>query len=161
MKNDVFVETVPYRQMRSTIEDLMSSSVGVEMAAVHGVAGRGKTTSAQRIVAQDYRTVYLRYEQWMAASHVGLIREIAFRLSGLRYTQSIKCIETIKDELGRERRVILVDEADRLSMKQLNCLRDIHDISICPILLIGEDPLIALLNRESRLKRGLSRILCK
>lgn len=145
-----FVETQPYRQMKSLIEDLMRSAVGVEMAAVVGRAGRGKTTSAQRIVAQDSRTVYLRFEEWMS-SPVGLIREVAFRLAGLRPHATQACVRLIKEELGRDRRIILVDEADRLNLRHLNALRDIHDVCSCPVVLIGEEPLKANLGRESRL----------
>ena len=147
---DVFIPTKNFQDFQRLCDDLLSTSVGVELGAVTGHAGRGKTTAAERLVSQDSRTIYVRYEEWMV-SHAGLLREVCFRLAGTRPSRTDRCVRLIREELARGRKIILFDEADRLSLRQLNALRDLHDTCHVPIVLIGESPLLSSLERESRL----------
>ena len=151
MKTDVFVATLNYQRLAELVKGVTQSSVGIEMAAVIGRAGRGKTTASTRITAQNAQTVYLRYEEGSIAE---LYRMLAFRVSGrddLHSANSNTCKRIIKQELGSDRRVILVDEADRMNVRQLNVLRDVHDVCHVPVVLIGEEPLRAKLSAEHRL----------
>jgi len=119
------------------------------MGAVIGRAGRGKTTAAQRIYAQTDRVCYILFQElW---TPVDMIREIGFSLAGLRPTRRDLAMSLIESELVRERRLIIVDEADRASISALNALRNIHDMYHAPLLLVGEEDLHRKLDRERRL----------
>lgn len=146
---DVFIPTQNFQRFEALCNELLDSPVGIEMAAVLGRAGRGKTTAAERIVTMNPRTAYVRFEERL--SYVGLIREVAFKVAGVRPRSTQDCFEMIQEELSRLRRIILVDEADRMSLKHLNTMRDFHDVCKVPVVLIGEEPLRARLARERRL----------
>ncbi|MFA5111575.1 MAG: ATP-binding protein, partial [Desulfobaccales bacterium] len=115
---DVFVPTQNYNHFENLCGELMSSSAGIEMAAIIGRAGRGKTTSAQRMVALNPYVAYVRFEDRL--SPVALIREIAFAVAGVRPGHTQGCMDVIRAELARSRRLIMVDEADRMGLKHLN-----------------------------------------
>lgn len=146
---DIFINTKNYQRMTALCDELLGASYGVEMAAVVGRAGRGKTTAAERIYAQNDNTVYVLYHE--AWSFSELLREITFRLCGTRPRFRQTCFEMIQTELGSRRRIIMVDEADRMNLKVLNVLRNLHDVCHTPVLLIGEEDLKNKLGRERRL----------
>lgn len=146
---DVFIPTQNFQRFQALCDELLQSTVGIEMAAVMGRAGRGKSTAAEREVTMNPKTVYVRYEERL--SHVGLIREICFAIAGARPRSTQVCFEMIQEELSRVRRIIMIDEADRLSMKHLNVCRDFHDVCKVPVILIGEEPLRGRLARERRM----------
>lgn len=154
---DCFIATQNYQKMAAICEDLLGASLGVEMAAALGRAGRGKTTVAKRIYATNKHTVYVLYhEDW---SYTELLREIAFRLCGTRPRFRQACFEMIQNEMATHRRIIMVDEADRMNLKCLNVLRNIHDVCNTPVLMIGEEDLRNKLNSERRLISRLRNIL--
>lgn len=45
-----------------------------------------------------------------------------------------------------------MDEADRMSLRHFNTLRDLHDVLKAPIVMIGEESILTQLERERRLK---------
>jgi len=146
---DIFIATRNYQKMQALVGELMGPALGVEMAAILGRAGRGKTTAAETIFSRNDSTVYVLYhEDW---SYTELLREIAFRLCGTRPRYRQICFEMIANEIANRRRIIMVDEADRMNLKCLNVLRNIHDVCKTPILLIGEEDLKNKLGRERRL----------
>ena len=146
---DVFVPTENFQRLQSICDDCMDSSHGLEMAAVLGRAGRGKTTAAHRIATMNLNSVFVRFEEWM--SPIGLIREITFNVAGTRPRAMQTCRGLLQDELSRQRRIVLVDEADRMSLRHLNALRDLHDIFRAPVVMIGEESLRGKLGQERRL----------
>lgn len=150
MREDIFITTENYIKFETLCHDLLRTSLGLEMGTVVGSTGRGKSTAAERIVAMNPNTVLVRFQERF--THVGLIREIGFMLGGARPRSTDRCFEIIQNELAHRRRVILVDEADRMSLKHLNTLRDLHDVLKAPIVMIGEETILALLERERRLK---------
>ena len=146
---DIFINTKNYQRTTALCDELLGACLGVEMAAILGRAGRGKTTAAERIYTTNPNTVYVLYHE--AWPHTELLREITFRLCGTRPRFRQTCFEMIQTEIGNKRRIIMVDEADRMNIKCLNVLRNIHDVCKTPILLIGEEDLRNKLGRERRL----------
>jgi len=135
--------------MQFLCDELLGPALGVEMAAVLGRAGRGKTTAAERVYATNQNTVYVLYhEDW---PYNELLREITFRLCNERPRFRQTCFDMIQAELAAHRRIIMVDEADRMNLKCLNVLRNVHDVCKVPVLLIGEEILARNLGRERRL----------
>jgi DNA transposition AAA+ family ATPase len=150
VREDIFINTQNFMRFEALCNALLKTALGLEMATVVGSTGRGKSTSAERIISMNPNTVLVRFQERF--THVGLIREIGFMLGGARPRSTDRCFEIIQNELAHRRRVILVDEADRMSLKHLNTLRDLHDVLKAPIVLIGEESILALLERERRLK---------
>jgi DNA transposition AAA+ family ATPase len=65
----------------------------------------------------------------------------------------------IGDEMRKERRLIIVDEADLLAMQVLEMLRNVNERYACPILLIGEDELKGRIASRRRLVSRIRRRL--
>lgn len=154
---DVFVATPNFQRFQELYGRLHENQYGVDMAVVLGRAGRGKTTAAERIYSQNTGAVLVRFEEWL--SHTGLLREISFAVAGVRHHAAQACFDTLAQGLSGGRRVIIVDEADRMGLKHLNTLRDIHDVCGAPVLLVGEEPIEAKINQERRLKSRVRDIL--
>jgi len=155
---DTFVPTRNHQRLTALCDELLDGpGRGVEMAEVIGRSGRGKTTSAEKIFSVNENTVYVLYQE--AWSHTELLRDITFRLCGVRPRFRQVCFDMIQNEMAAKRRIILVDEADRMPLKCLNILRNIHDICKIPVVFIGEDELKPKLARERRLMSRLRDII--
>lgn len=146
---DVFISTENFQRFEALYEELLAPGHGVELGGVVGRPGRGKSTSAKRIVAMSASAVYIRCDEWMTTTE--LLRDVAFAIAGVRPGLSRQCKEIIRDEMARSRRVILVDEADRLGLRHMNGLRDLHDQFYAPVIFIGLESLKTKFLRDDRL----------
>ena len=147
--NPVFVPTENFLKADKIASDLLGTVYGSDIYAFIGRSGSGKTTIAQRMFVTNNRSVYVLFcEGW---NHVELLREITFRLSGARPRFQQVCFEMIQNEMEKKRRLLMIDESDRLNLKCLNVLRNIHDVCKVPVLLIGEEDLESKIARERRL----------
>ena len=151
---DQFIPTLNFERLLSLVKDLLSRTLGLEMAAVVARAGRGKTTAIRRIATTMEEVVYVSYTGWL--SHAGMLREISFAVAGAKPRSTQACFELLERMLNESRRIIAVDEADRMSLRHLNVLRDLHDRCGTPIVLIGEEPLKGKLAQERRLISRIS-----
>lgn len=62
-----------------------------------------------------------------------------------------RCKEQIVRELEGNRRPLFIDEADRLRIDRVEDLRDIHELTGVPVVLIGEESLFGLLAERRRI----------
>jgi DNA transposition AAA+ family ATPase len=147
---DVFIPTQNYQRCKEACDEIMTDAHGLEMVVAVGRAGRGKSTAVWKITAQNDAAVLVPYQEWMTP--VGLLRELAFHLSGVRPYTMRRVRDSLETELSRRRRLLIVDEADRMSLRHLNALRDLHDEFCCGVVLVGEEPLLTRLAQERRLK---------
>ena len=146
---DVFLTTANYHHFEELYNALLGEQFGVELGAVLGRAGRGKTTAAGRIYSTNGSAMLVRFEERL--SPVGLLREITFAVAGTRPRTTQDCFDLLKEGLEDRHKLIMVDEADRMSIRHLNALRDLHDVFHTPIIFIGEEPLESKLRQERRL----------
>jgi DNA transposition AAA+ family ATPase len=127
----------------------MSDAHGMEMVAVKGKAGLGKTTAAERIAVENPDARFVRFEEGMTP--LGLLKEVTFVCTGERPFFWRKCKELLTPELVRRRVLLIVDEIDRGGLRHLNALRDLHDLFSVAVVMIGEEPLLGMLQKERRL----------
>jgi DNA transposition AAA+ family ATPase len=146
---DVFVPTDNYQRLQEECEACLADAHGVELVAVRGRAGRGKSTAAERIVVENPDARFVRFEEGMTP--LGLLKEVTFVCTGERPFFWEKCRALLATELSRRRILLVVDEIDRGSMRHLNALRDLHDLFSVPVVMIGEEPLLGMLQKERRL----------
>lgn len=148
MKN-VFLETENVRSFReslSLLEDIEKGQPG--LGVVWGRAGRGKTLCAREYAVRT-GAVYLRVlEGW---TQRGMLSQLCREINGMEPSTAERCKMTACQELERLPRTILVDEADRLDIRRIEDLRDIHDLTGIPVVLIGEEHLYAMLSARGRL----------
>lgn len=149
VKKGVFVETANVTRFRTAVamaEDFERGRPGMLMA--WGEAGRGKTICAMNSFAEG-GGVYLR--AWEGWSQAAFLQSLCFEVTGLRPRGSNNCKVKIIETLDHEARTIYVDEADRLQVGRLEDLRDIHDMTGSPVVLIGEEGLAARVASRRRI----------
>lgn len=148
MKKEIFIETKNVQLLRKAISAALDTEKGRPgMVAVWGEAGTGKTRAAQTIYAEI--GYYLRAMEGM--SQCAFLQELCFEVKGIRPRGVHRCKTEIISELDGRREAIFVDEADRLNVSRIEDLRDIYDMTGCPVVLIGESGLLTKLEARSRI----------
>lgn len=118
-------------------ETLRSRAYGVPgIGLIWGRTGYGKTTAAVWF-ANKIHAVHLRANALWTPS--ALLRALMRELSAEPSSRLQDMLSFAVERLGQEKRPLIVDEADYLmSNKRLvETLRDIHDLSNVPLILIG------------------------
>ena len=153
-----FIENANTRKFFEICNELSdpASMIGPSLAMVTGPAGRGKTEAARRFATQT-EAIYLPPLNTRTPTMV--LREIAFELAGMRPVRTDACLAVIADEMHKERRLIIIDEADLLALQILEMLRNVNERYACPILLIGEDDLKGRIASRRRLASRVRRRL--
>lgn len=149
MKNE-FIETANVNRFNNICRELddPTSMIGPSMAMVTGPPGRGKT-EASRYYATHSQAAYI--PPFLKRTALMLMKDIAFELRGVRPNRTETCLNVIRDEMGKERRLIIIDEADNLPTPLLEMLRNINEMCACPIMLVGEERLRRKVGAEPRL----------
>jgi DNA transposition AAA+ family ATPase len=124
--------------LREAFTALVNRDHGIPgMSLVHGETGFGKTTAIAWLVNQ-VRGVYVRaLATWTPAAMLGAImKELG---AAPLHNGSAQMVDHIVQKLAQDNRSLFVDEADYIlrNPKSVESLRDIHDISGCPVVLIG------------------------
>ena len=155
MKNE-FIETANGIKFNNVCAELAdpTSMIGPSIAMVTGPAGRGKSESAKYYATQT-SAIYI--PPMNVRSPAMVLREITFELCKLKPSRSEACLNIIQDEIAKERRLIIIDEADLLPMAILEMLRNINERYACPIMLIGEEELKGKIASRRRLSSRIRR----
>lgn len=149
MKKGVFIETQNVARFRSAMRTLSDVEKGEPgLAIVRGRAGRGKTMATLAHHCEN-GGVYLRV--WQDWSQFAFLQSLCFEVKGIRPHGANDCKVQIMDALEQDPRTLYVDEADRLHMGRIEDLRDIHDVTGCPVVLIGEEGLYPKVNARRRI----------
>jgi len=157
MLRNVFIATENASNFERICNELRdpTSLIGPSLAQVTGPAGRGKSEAAKRRAVQT-NDIYL--PPMNQRSPLMLLREIEFELAKEKHGRIETCLDVIGQEMGRERRLIIIDEADLLKFSILEMCRNMNERFACPIVFIGETGLAGKLARERRMA---SRLRCK
>ena len=144
----VFVKTNNVKRFITMMNNLQNRAEGVPgMGLVYGEPGLGKT-QAIKWWAFKNDAILIRCNQMMSARW--LLKEILDYMSEIKpYSISDSFDEVIRN-LILSPRALIVDEVDYLTMdknKSIEILRDIHDKTNIPVVLVG------MTNAHSRLKK--------
>jgi len=122
---------------------------------VHGATGSGKTTALASAVAA-YDAAFVRAEAMGCAG--SLLDDICFELGVAAPYRNAAKFKAITSELKRKPRPLFVDEVDYLlrESRQLEMLRDLHDSTGVPIILIGMEEIEKKLLNYPQLTRRIS-----
>lgn len=158
VKPDVFVTTENVIKFQSLCEELKSTDLTSSFGIVSGRAGRGKTKTAIWYAVQNPNdAVYVLYIDGMSIPQ--LAREICFEVTGLRPRSFYDCLIEIEKTTRIKRKLILIDEADKMPKKYIEMLRGFNERCLCPIVLIGEETITSKLDEERRLKSRVRRAI--
>lgn len=143
-----FIETGNVQRFRKAVSMAMDTEKGRPgMVSAWGEAGSGKTEAAQALYA-DYGH-YLRAME--GVTQCAFLQDLCFEIKGSRPHGSHRCKTEIIATLESSHEPIFVDEADRLDIRRIEDLRDIYDLTGCPVVLIGEAGLPTKLEARSRI----------
>lgn len=133
----IFVRTKNVKSFIGVVENLLNKPANIpKMALVYGEPGLGKSKTALWLAAK-YDGIYLRCTNLMTGRW--LLDELARELDEIpRYLTSDIFNQCVK-KLSQNPQLIIVDEIDYLAgdKKSIETLRDIHDKTNCPIILVG------------------------
>lgn len=133
----IFARTQNVKNFITLMNNLQSRAEGVPgMALVYGEPGLGKTQAVLWWAAQN-NAIFIRSTNLMSGRW--LLEEIVEELGEVPYYRSSELFKQCIRQLKEEPRVIIVDEIDYLvsDSKAIETLRDIHDKTGAPIILVG------------------------
>jgi len=108
------------------------------MGLVFGPSGIGKTRCAMAVQQATVGSIYLRIDEDCRIPKT-LISALAVKVEALDYQRRAgdSLFRRLVTRLADSGRLLIIDEANILSEKGLRTLRDLHDETGCPILLIA------------------------
>ncbi len=157
--NKVFIRTNNVKNFIGLVENLVNKPKNIpKMGLVYGEPGLGKTQTALWLACK-YDGIYLRASNLMTGRWLldGLIKEMD---ELPRYLTSDNFNLVVK-KLKANLKVIFIDEIDYLmnNFKTVEILRDLHDETDCPIIMIGMGLAHRKLERYKHLYDRFSEIL--
>jgi len=135
MRNEV-AQVKNIRLVLQTVRELQQRAPGVPgMGLWWGKSGFGKTTAAAWLVNQVHG-IYLRaVETWTPHA---MLSAFMNELGAAPMSRSNPMLTFIVESVRVSGRPVFIDEADYVVKKgMLNTLRDLHDLSTVPVILIG------------------------
>ena len=150
MKNGKIANIANLDIVRIAMEKLINRHDGLPALGVYyGPSGYGKTTTTVA-VANETNAYYVQMRS--AWSKKAFAEKICFEL-GLTPGKTITvCLDQITEQLAACQRPLIIDEADYAAAKPgfVEFIRDIHEGSMSPIILVGEEQLPYKLKKFER-----------
>ncbi|MEW6378626.1 MAG: AAA family ATPase [bacterium] len=143
-----FVQTENVRRLQEAVAALEKRDTGVPgLGLVYGGAGYGKTKSIQWHVCQT-NSIYLRAKATWTTSW--MLEAIGKELNILSLPRIKDKFLDLQNAVTQVKCTVFIDEADYLvrDRKLLDTLRDLHDETDIPIVLVGMDEIQKKLMRH-------------
>ena len=135
MKN-VFVQTQNVQIFLTAMkeaEDVVGNPV---FMLFYGQAGRGKTVAARTLSASEGWIFVRALTGW---TELWMLQDLCFELQIDPIPKRKKpAFEAIKESLLKHRRIVIIDDSDKLSLTLLEWIRDFADLTEGVFALIGE-----------------------
>ena len=149
---DAFVITDSVAAYNDLAQDLTNpeSSLSSSLGMVIGTAERGKTFTSKRFAALNPNAVYVLYIDGSSITQV--LRDMCYELSATRPHSMSKCITVLEQSCRYQRRLVIIDEADKCPIKLLETLRGINERCNLPFLFVGEEMLKSKIDQVPRLR---------
>lgn len=153
------VKTKDIRKFIDAVDALLDRPVGTEgMGLLWGPPGTGKST-ALTLVANTYDAVYVRaLGCWTVTSMLG---ELCAGVGEKRSCRRADMVSAIVKRLTNDNlkpKPIFIDEADYCfrQFDMIDSLRDIYDLSGCPVILIGMENIARDIREHDRIARRIT-----
>jgi len=152
VRPDVMVMTPSVSEFQSLAGELadqdgtLSSSIGMAI----GSAERGKTYTSKWFARNNDNAAYILYVDGF--SQVQVLRDICDAVAHTRPYSMSKCITVLEEHCKYQRRLIIIDEADKCPVRLLEMLRGVNERCNLPIFLVGEEGLKAKIDQVPRLR---------
>lgn len=141
-----FVEIETARRMLAVIKTAVDTRC---LGEIVGASGMGKTKVLLAAKAMYTNAIYVRIVSTSRAP-TGFIRAFCAAANIPYRTEGSISMRNIEDRLRDTGRPILIDELHQARYWTLETVRDIHDITGCPIILCGTEPLAKMVADRER-----------
>lgn len=131
-----FIKTKNVKRFIALMEELQTLPYNIpKIALVYGDYGLGKSQTIQWWVDKN-NSVYVRAIKSMTSRW--LISEIAEELGEEPFWHTQETFSIVESHLKRNPKTIVIDEMDYLTQNDtIELIRDLHDKTNCPIVLVG------------------------
>lgn len=149
--NKKFVKTKNVKEFIGFMEELKSLPPNIpKIALVYGEYGLGKSETIKWWTFKN-DCVYVRATKGMSVRW--LLSEITEELGEEAYWHSQETFNMIENKLRQTPKTIIIDEVDYLiNNNVIEILRDLHDRTNCPLVLVGMENIDKKLSRYPHLK---------
>lgn len=157
--NKIFVKTTNVKNFIGLVENLINKPKNIpKMGLVYGEPGLGKSQTALWLACK-YDGIYIRATNMMSGRW--LLEEIMKEMDEIPRYLSSDNLNIIVKKLKNNPQIIFIDEIDYLinNHKTIETLRDIHDKTECPIILVGMSLVHKKIERYTHLYDRFSEIL--
>src|SRR5574344_1352293 len=136
MKTNVFVRTKNVKGFVNLMSELENLPLKIpKIALVYGGYGLGKSETIKWWTFRN-DCIYVRANQGMSSRW--LLSDIAEELNVESYWHIEETFNEIEKALIKSHKTIIIDEVDYLvDKKSIETLRDLHDRTGCPLVLVG------------------------
>ena len=124
----------------------MSSSIGM----VIGTAERGKSHTAKWYVQENPNAAYVLFVD--GSTKTQLLRDICEAVAHTRPHSFGECLQVLEENCKYARRLVIIDEADKLPVRFLEIIRAVNERCNLPFMLVGEEGLKVKTDRIPRLR---------
>lgn len=124
-------------RLYAAYQDLVDRDAGVPgIGLLHGFTGAGKSTAVAQLVIRVDGVFVRANAVWTPSALLGALMS---DLGGEPLGKNSAMLQFVCDRLAVSQRPVFVDEADYLlsNPKMLETLRDIHDMTGVPVIIIG------------------------
>ncbi|MBO7612479.1 MAG: AAA family ATPase, partial [Treponema sp.] len=113
-------------------------------------AERGKTHSAKWYVQENPNAAYVLFVD--GSTKTQLMRDICESVAHTRPHSFGECLTILEEYCKYTRRLVIIDEADKLPVRYLEIIRAVNERCQLPFLLVGEEGLKTKTDRIPRLR---------
>jgi DNA transposition AAA+ family ATPase len=120
-----------------------------DFGLIHGPAGLGKSRGIEMYAASHPTAIVLELNKWQCAPFG--IEELLFQtLETGQWPGNVRRVSWMIQRLARSRRLIIVDNAQRLKGPGLEWIFDFHDATGCPVALVGNPEVMIPIRRNDQ-----------
>lgn len=150
---ETIIETEAMSRFDAAVDEVTGADRGLSgFVLAYGQAGRGKSVAADRYHFQRGGAYVRVWQNWSQTSFLQrLLFEVRAKNTDMPRHTGNRCKELIVQALENDPKPLFIDEADRLKIDRIEDLRDIHEMTGAPVVLIGEEGIFGLLSERRRI----------
>lgn len=126
------------RSVHSILDLIRSTN---DIGLIHSKAGRGKSAACRLYTSRNPTSVYIHLTQWLCDPR-GITEHLFRAVDSQSWPGNVNRRQWIADRFTRSNRLIILDNAQRLTAFALRWVFDFSDETQCPIALVGNPEIL-------------------
>lgn len=145
----VYFDTLGVETCRLAFDIIWESG---DIGLVHGVAGLGKSTACECYAKAHPTTIFFTVLQGRGNDY-DVVKEMAAHLPAARAEEDkrLRRAEWVLKKMKGSGRLVIIDNAQRLSLSGLRWINDFNDVTGCPVAFVGNDEVLLKIKNSSQM----------